>query len=396
MKSTAFLIVMMVYVLAHLYFWKKLKTLFLLSGSRGWALLACLAFLSFAPLLSRGLTKSGWSEVGQYMHWLGAGWLGFFFVFFCLESLVLISVPFEKIIFGENRSSAWRQKPQGLIVIAILAFMVNVYGFLEAGRVTVTHLALSSSAMAPSSPPIRILQISDAHYGQSTLPFRHQNLLEMARRENPDMIVATGDFVDFEGPDRNMDLDQWRAIKPPLGKIAVTGNHEYIAGLPRSLERLEQGGFRVFRNKGEKFNGFSLIGLDDPASSKEKIKSFDRDSFKKQNECVLLLFHRPNWPEELSGLFDLGLSGHTHGGQIFPFGLIVYLSEGVLSGLRSTPWGGWYFVSRGVGSWGPQVRVGAPPEMTMITISPKNNNSTTRSLGAGSETCTLENVAEFR
>ncbi|HIJ85011.1 MAG TPA: metallophosphoesterase [Magnetococcales bacterium] len=370
MKFLFLFIVLPTYSLVHLYFWHRLKTIFSMNRVKSWTVLALLLFLNFSLLLSRTFSHLGWLSVGQYLHWLGSIWLGFVFVLFGVESLLLMIAALQKLSHGRCGSPSWRRRPGVLVVSASLAVLINIYGFFEAGQLQTTRLAMTSPSMEEGSTPIKILQISDTHYGLLVLPFRHERLLERVRQENPDLLVATGDIVDFWGWPHDVYMDQWRAIQPPYGKFVVPGNHETMVGLPQSQARLQRGGFRMLRNELVEFNGFSLLGIDDPSTHQWNPNVMTKINFSRQKGGRLLLHHQPVWPVELSGSFDLGLSGHTHGGQIFPFGLAVYLTNGVLSGLHPTPWGGWNFISRGAGTWGAPVRVLAPPEITLLTIRP--------------------------
>ncbi|MBF0146726.1 MAG: metallophosphoesterase [Magnetococcales bacterium] len=364
MKTNILYLVIIVYWLFHLYVWYRIKTIFSL-GWRGQSVaFVTLMLLCFTFMLSRLFNLWGWFPPGQILFRLGSTWLGLFFIFFCLKSLLWIVEVATGWRLGRDRPAVW----SATVGCAVL---INVFGYFEAQNMTVTRLTMTTPSMATDTPPVNIMQISDAHYGQWVSLSRHEWLLEQVQKEQPDLIVVTGDFIDFEGDSQGRFMDQWRSVRPPLGKLAVLGNHETLSGIPASLAWLERGGFKVLRNEVVTFDGFSVIGWDDPTVSRYEIP-LDRIGPihpVQPGECMLLLHHQPVWPPHLAGAFDLGLAGHTHGGQIFPFGLVVFLTNGVLSGLQSTSWGGWYFISRGAGTWGPPVRLGAPPEVTLLTLS---------------------------
>jgi predicted MPP superfamily phosphohydrolase len=159
-----------------------------------------------------------------------------------------------------------------------------------------------------------------------------------------------------------------------LGAYAVTGNHEYYAGLEHSLRFLRNAGFTVLRGEAARAGGIILVGVDDPTAMSSG-QSTILDTGKalasvSANNFVVLLKHQPVVDSDTK--FDLQLSGHTHGGQIFPFVYLTRLRYRVHTGLTELADGRLLYVSRGVGTWGPPIRLFAPPEITLITIAGAN------------------------
>jgi predicted MPP superfamily phosphohydrolase len=160
------------------------------------------------------------------------------------------------------------------------------------------------------------------------------------------------------------------------GKFAITGNHEYYAGLRRSLDFIEKAGFTLLRGEATPLLPWmSIAGVDDPAGGgggnplarmdKEILAPIPKDRFS------LFLKHRPYVAEPALGLFDLQLSGHTHKGQIFPFTLIIKSLFPIDAGRLNLPDGSTLYVSRGSGTWGPPIRFLSPPEVTVIDLVPE-------------------------
>ena len=167
------------------------------------------------------------------------------------------------------------------------------------------------------------------------------------------------------------------SITPKYGKFAITGNHEYYAGLDQALQFTEKAGFKILR--GEALNVENIIniaGVDDPqakafshykeVSEKALLSGLPREYF------TLLLKHRPFVDKDSIGLFDLQLSGHVHRGQIFPFSIVTGLYYKTQSGLNNLPGNSMLYVSRGSGTWGPPIRFLSPPEITVIDLIHKN------------------------
>ncbi len=180
-------------------------------------------------------------------------------------------------------------------------------------------------------------------------------------------MVATGDIVDAQIDHLDGMSELWQRLKPPLGKFAVTGNHEFYAGLDQALQFLERSGFTVLRGKGVTVaETVTLVGIDDPTGDKQNetnhLTRHQRGLF------TLLLKHRPRVNEKAADLFDLQLSGHAHRGQIFPFNYVTALEYPKQDGLYSLPSGSHLYTSRGTGTWGPPMRVLSSPEITLFEV----------------------------
>jgi predicted MPP superfamily phosphohydrolase len=157
------------------------------------------------------------------------------------------------------------------------------------------------------------------------------------------------------------------------GKFAVTGNHEFYAGLDQAVRFTEEAGFTMLRGEARPVAGFMTIaGVDDPTGKRfglfrgpeegALLKGVARGRF------TILLKHEPVIAKDATGLFDLQLSGHTHKGQIFPFNYIVKIFYPHDAGLVHLPQHAFLYVSRGSGTWGPPIRFLSPPEVTIIKL----------------------------
>jgi predicted MPP superfamily phosphohydrolase len=172
--------------------------------------------------------------------------------------------------------------------------------------------------------------------------------------------------------------DMFQNIPTKYGKFAITGNHEFYAGLDRALAFTEKAGFTILRGEGLTVSNFlNIAGVDDPArkrygpdraaSEKALLEKLPKEKF------TLFLKHQPVISSESVGMFDLQLSGHTHKGQIFPFNLITKLYYPIHTGISKVNGNALLYVSRGSGTWGPPVRFLSPPEVTVIDITYKSN-----------------------
>jgi predicted MPP superfamily phosphohydrolase len=162
----------------------------------------------------------------------------------------------------------------------------------------------------------------------------------------------------------------WNELEPPLGKFAVTGNHEYYAGLKSSVEFMRESGFEVLRGSGREIGeNLYIAGVDDPTGgdSADEMALLGNAA---KSRYVILLKHRPEVDQMAEGLFDLQLSGHSHRGQIFPFTLLTAIEYPMQNGLYELENSSFLYTSRGTGTWGPPMRIFSPPEITVFEISP--------------------------
>jgi predicted MPP superfamily phosphohydrolase len=164
-----------------------------------------------------------------------------------------------------------------------------------------------------------------------------------------------------------------KEVNPRYGKFAVTGNHEFYAGLEKALAFTEDAGFVILRGEGTNIGDFlNIAGIDDhqgesfgspnPLTERELLSKLPNDNF------TLFLKHRPVLDKDALGLFDLQLSGHAHKGQIFPFSLLTKLSYPTDDGCLKLENGSYLCVSRGAGTWGPPIRFLAPPDVVVIEL----------------------------
>ena len=230
----------------------------------------------------------------------------------------------------------------------------------------------SPAAFGPSSP-LKIVQIADVHLGDLIGARQLRRIVAQIQALDADLLVSTGDLVDGQGDHLDGLTRLFQELHPRFGKFAVTGNHEFFVGADRALDFTARAGFTVLRGEAASLAGvLTIAGVDDPAGrwmgvpvrtdEKALLSALPRERF------TLLLKHQPVVDRNSLGLFDLQLSGHTHGGQIFPFGLLVRIAYRMRNGLTSLTPHGHLYVSRGTGTWGPPMRLGTPPELTLIEL----------------------------
>ncbi|MCO4762426.1 MAG: metallophosphoesterase [Myxococcales bacterium] len=222
----------------------------------------------------------------------------------------------------------------------------------------------------------KIVQISDLHVSATIKRPYVERVVAMANELAPDLVALTGDLMDGSVPLLRDDMAPIGDLKSTHGSYFCTGNHEYYSGVEPWLVELRRLGVRVLRNERVGVVGLDVAGIDDAQAAR-----FGGDhgpdlkkalAGRNPERPVVLLAHQPKAIDEATEMgVDLVLSGHTHGGQIWPFGFLVRLAQPYVAGLHTHRLGGratQIYVSRGTGYWGPPMRLGAPHELTLITL----------------------------
>ncbi len=223
----------------------------------------------------------------------------------------------------------------------------------------------------------KIIQLTDLHIGLTVTEAFVKECVERINEQKPDMIVITGDLVDLKIEKVKQKLEPLRNLQSRYGTFYVLGNHEYYHGAASIVEHLRTLGIKPMLNEntviGQDDRQFNLVGINDLISKRMNTMPYDiKQSFKEidNDKCTIVLAHQPKTVEITQHIpYDLMISGHTHGGQIFPFGLLVIIDQPYLAGLYQIDSKKQIFVSRGAGYWGPPVRVLAPSEISILHIS---------------------------
>jgi predicted MPP superfamily phosphohydrolase len=221
----------------------------------------------------------------------------------------------------------------------------------------------------------RIAVVSDIHLGPLSGRAHTERIVRMINETEPDLVAIVGDLVDGRVEELGPAAEPLRDLESREGTFFVTGNHEYFVEDPLSwLRELERLGVQPLRNENTAIRrgaaAFDLAGVNDVAGeSRSDAPDFDRALSRLDSlRPTVLLAHHPVQVEEAAARgVDLQLSGHTHGGQMWPFHYIVRAVQPSLAGL-STVGNTQLYVSRGSGFWGPPVHVGAPPDITVLSL----------------------------
>ncbi|MFF2196709.1 metallophosphoesterase [Streptomyces sp. NPDC058157] len=256
--------------------------------------------------------------------------------------------------------------------VAVAAAGVTVgngaYGVLRGPRVKRVQVPLARLPRAAHG--FRIAVVSDVHLGPILGRAHTQRIVDTVNRTQPDLIAVVGDLVDGNVHDLGPAAEPLRQLRSRHGSFFVTGNHEYFSGAQQWVDHVRELGLTPLENARRELPHFDLAGVNDVQGEKEgKGPDFqaalgDRD----RSRASVLLAHQPVVIDEaVRHGVDLQLSGHTHGGQLWPGNYLAELANPTVAGLER--YGDTQlYVSRGAGAWGPPVRVGAPSDITVVEL----------------------------
>ena len=373
--SLFLIVVFLIYGSAHGYALLKAKSALGFGWGTAAAIAPALIAFTFAPLIIYYLGRHGMEGAARTVSWVGYIWAGLLFFFLwtnlAVDALNLV-LRLAGAISGKGASAYLLAGKGRFFGLVALCLVLGTYSFFEARDIGVERVTIRTDKLPASTPRVRVAQISDVHLGLLVRNAKAEVIAEVIRRADPDILVSTGDLVDAEINHLDGLAEIFGKIRPPLGKYAVTGNHEFYAGIGQALSFTKRAGFSVLRGEAVTAGGLVRIaGVDAPAGAafgaapgrqEAEILSGNPDTM-----FTILLKHRPRVRDGSRARFDLQLSGHTHKGQIFPFRYVVERPYPYLAGLY--PLGGSFlYTSRGTGTWGPPMRFLSSPVVTVIDI----------------------------
>jgi len=370
------LVVLSLLVLLHVYIGLRLlPELGLgLGGMLGAAVLLLLStVLVPVGLLSSSLRRRRWSEQLTWIGLLAMGLFSSLLVLTFVRDLFLLVAALTG--FGGASLGYY-----SALAVPLLALAVTVIGFVNARRVArVVKVDVPIAGLPAALHGYSIAQISDIHVGPTIKGPYLEAIVERVNGLGADAIAVTGDLVDGSVARLGMHTQPLAKLAAPDGAFFVTGNHEYYSGAEEWIAELRRLGLTVLLNQHvvRQRGGAALMiaGVTDysahhfnPAHRSDPQAA--AAGAPPELAVRILLAHQPrSAPAAASAGFDLQLSGHTHGGQFFPWNLFVPLQQPFVSGLHRVR-RLWVYTSRGTGYWGPPKRFGAPSEITLLRLVP--------------------------
>ncbi|WP_328670289.1 metallophosphoesterase [Streptomyces sp. NBC_00322] len=248
----------------------------------------------------------------------------------------------------------------------------GTYGVLRGPRVKRVTVPLARLPRAAHG--FRIAVVSDIHLGPILGRGHTQRIVDTINATSPDLVAVVGDLVDGSVADLGPAAEPLARLTSRYGSFFVTGNHEYFSGAEAWVDHVRELGLRPLQNERVEIGGFDLAGVNDVAGESEG----DGPDFGKalgdrdRSRASVLLAHQPVVIHDaVEHGVDLQLSGHTHGGQLWPGNYLAALANPTVAGLER--YGDTQlYVSRGAGAWGPPVRVGAPSDITVVQLASRH------------------------
>jgi predicted MPP superfamily phosphohydrolase len=371
--------------LLHAYLWQRLvrsPELGASFGRVGARVLIGLALLLPAGILaSRVLPRAASSVVS----WVAYVWFGIAVVlFFLLVGSEVIRVAVHAASYVgvggpmnvERRQFLSRAIAAGVGVVGVL---VSGAGFAAAvGPVRIEKVLVRLRKFPAKLGGFKVVQITDLHIGPTLGKTWLEDVVARVNAQDPDIVAITGDLVDGSVADLSEHTAPLAKLRAKHGVFFVTGNHEYYSGADEWIAHLRTMGIQVLRNQhvtiGEGDDVFHLAGVDDFASGRWPGHGPDLAGAlagRDESRAVVLLAHQPKQIfEAVKQGVGLQISGHTHGGQIYPWGYMVKLDQPYLAGLDRRG-DTQIYTSRGTGYWGPPMRVLVPSEISVIELHPE-------------------------
>ena len=338
-----------------------------------------IAFGWFTPFIVAFMARK-FPDIGRPLWttaYIGYTLCGFSFILFCLlmgRDLIWFSSYLTAKILKRENKKYHPKNPESYpllnktnLICVIAAVLLTGYALFEGSRLPPEKEVVVASDKIEGT--LTVVQLSDLHINRFTSAKHLKQIVDKTNALTPDLIVLTGDIFDDSFDLIQKTSSELSALKAAYGVYMVWGNHEFYHDIPRRGRDIKKLGVSGLHNVGRNLTRHNvyLAGIDFPVLPEKKLQDVYKNKI--DGEFVLLLSHYPAAFDKPAGEnADLILSGHTHGGQIFPFHFMAKRMNGYLAGMYEKKNGARLYVSRGTGLWGPPLRLLAPPEITVIKL----------------------------
>lgn len=345
-------------------FYKILIGVFIVLGWFGLFIVHALKSQSF-------LTDVAFASISSFLYTL----LGFVLILFVVITLRDVVWHLVYYLLKLMKIDVWYLDPRNLsllnianLVVVLVAVLTSVYAFYEGHKdPDIVNETIYSNKISKN---LRIVQISDLHITRATSKDKILSIVNKVNMLNPDVIVLTGDTIDDNIRLIQDKISLLSNLSAPYGVYSVMGNHEFYNDVYEAKKMLEDIGIKFLFNGGTFVanSNIYVTGIPDFTTMFERINLWRSIKDTKKEDFKILLSHQPFIVNSLNkDLYDVVLSGHTHGGQIFPLHILAKKSNFYLAG-RYNVNGIELIVSRGAGTWGPPMRLFAPSDIIVIDL----------------------------
>lgn len=358
---TFFIVLISIYLAGNIYIFKRGAQALVAQPFGVKVLLAVLFWCGALSVIGSFLDRNTQLPVvlAHTAHEIGTGWL----VFTLYMVLCLVVFDLFRLF---NREFKYSFHTALFLTLSILSY--GYYNYRHP-KTKVINIVINKQAVH-NEQPLKVVSISDIHLGYGTDKKQLKQYVEMINAQKPDLILIGGDLIDNSVVPLYAEkmMEELAELKAPLGTYMVPGNHEYISGIRKSIQFINETPIRLLRDEIVTLPGnLQIIGRDDRinysrATLQELVKKAD------PTKPIILLEHQPyNLSETEQANIDLQFSGHTHRGQVWPLSLITDYMFDQSYGYRK--WGNSHiYVSSGLSLWGPPFRIGTDSEIIVFNI----------------------------
>jgi predicted MPP superfamily phosphohydrolase len=320
---------------------------------------ALLSVLTLSFIASTILGNYFYNAFTRTYYLLSMLWIGFFTYAFLASLLFAIIVLFSPSLIAAGAT------------LYSIALLISIYGVLHTRTLVTKEVQVSLPNLSPQWKKRKAVWISDIHFGQIYGSSYAEKLTAHIESLAPDIVFVGGDLFDGTvAPDVRQQVAPLARLTPPLGMYFITGNHEEYGDVSKFLSAVTSANMRILSDELITIDGLQIIGVDyKHTSSKEGFEAVLAKLPIDRSEPSLLLKHAPEHVAVAEAAhISLQISGHTHNGQMWPFGYIARMvHQGFAYGLKSLA-DMQVYVSSGAGSWGPPMRVGTDSEVVLFTF----------------------------
>jgi uncharacterized protein len=337
-------------------------------------LIASCLFIPFAMRARTMLDR----KLADRLSWVGLTAMGFFSSLFVLTLLRDVVLAGTHLFMSSEQARLWIT-PSAQASLLLTLFITSAGMIIARRSPGIVEVRIPVTGLPPALHGFSIAQISDVHVGPTIKRGFVEGIVRRVNDLNADLIAVTGDLVDGSVQQLSVHTAPLAGLAARHGAFFVTGNHEYYSGERAWTEEIRRLGMHVLKNEHVvlKHDGASLVlaGVTDfsahrfdPAQRSDPAAALS--GAPADAGARILLAHQPSSATAAAQAgFDVQISGHTHGGQFWPWNLFVHFFQPFTGGLHRLK-NLWIYVSRGTGYWGPPNRFGVPSEITRIRLVP--------------------------
>jgi len=339
------------------------------------AILLGLFFLLALFPVSRVWAAHDFNSLNRFITFLASSWMGFsFLLVLCAAGTDLVRFTLRHAGFSPRISLSrvlyYRRLLAATSIMGCL--VIGGYAFWEARTIQVTRIEIPLRHLPADLDGLSVVQLSDVHYGMLHENGRLSDLVRRVNELQPDLVVFTGDLVDGKVSHMEEMTGPLSALRARHGLFAAMGNHEFYAGANRAEAIMRQAGIQVLRDGMRVLpGGLQILGIDDRAMGRSGRPLPDFEGLihgLDPEKPSILLYHQPiHFEQSAATGVGLQLSGHVHGPQLLPMVPLARIFYPQMQGLFRLD-DSYLYVSRGVGTGGPPMRLASPPEIVHITL----------------------------